>query len=80
MRGQLGSDAVAIRKAFDAIDTDKSGTIDIKELRSLLGDETAETISELINEISGKQEDEISFQLFFTAMTKGLSYLFVGVS
>jgi hypothetical protein len=71
MRGQLGSDAVAIRKAFDAIDTDKSGFIDIKDLMSLLGDDAFAMFQDLIKESKEQSQSKISFQTFFSAMTKG---------
>jgi hypothetical protein len=69
MRGQLGSDAVAIRKAFNAIDKNCNGCIDMLEVQALLGDEAADVFKQLINEVAPNSKEKIEFQTFFAVMT-----------
>jgi calcium-dependent protein kinase len=71
MRGQLGKDAVAIRKAFDAIDADKSGSIGHEKVKALLGEENAKAFAELFSHSGVALERTITFQDFFKAMTSG---------
>jgi Ca2+-binding EF-hand superfamily protein len=76
MQGLLGSDAVAIRKAFDAIDTDKDGLIDVDGVRALLGEETAKTFADLFTQSGIASDGKVSFKTFLQAMTSGMLFLF----
>lgn len=70
-REKLMSDD-ALKKAFEVYDTDKSGAIDAKELRNILGGESGfddKVWAEIINEVDKNGDGEIELAEFIAMMT-----------
>lgn len=62
----------SLRKAFEVYDTDKSGAIDAKELRTILGGETGfddQVWNDIIREVDKNGDGEIELNEFITMMT-----------
>jgi len=74
-RDKMMSDE-SLRKAFEVYDTDKSGAIDAKELRTILGGETGfedNVWNEIIKEVDKNGDGEIELGEFISMMTgKGM--------
>lgn len=62
----------SLKKAFEIQDTDKSGAIDAKELRTILGGETGfddNVWNEIIKEVDKNGDGEIELAEFIQMMT-----------
>ena len=70
--GLTEEDIVEIKEAFDLFDADKSGQIDIEELRQALknlGIETKnQTLQKMIADLDTDKSGKISFEEFFEMM------------
>lgn len=71
MRGQLSVDADSIRKAFDAIDQDKDGFLDSKEIAKIMetsGANVGQVVRDIMCEVDKNGDGRISFEEFMQAM------------
>ena len=66
--GATEQDVIALKECFDIFDTDKSGKLDLEELRNAivaLGlEQNAQKIMNLLSDIDSNHDNEIEFEEF----------------
>ena len=67
--GKLGPEAAAIRKAYETFDTEKKGYIELIEIKSVLSDTAAKTLTELIKQVDKNTDGRVTFATFLNALT-----------
>jgi Ca2+-binding EF-hand superfamily protein len=75
--GLTEDEVLEIKEAFDLFDTDKSGAIDIDELRTALKnlgiDAKNQTLTNMLNDLDKNKSGQIDFEEFIDMMTAKIS-------
>jgi hypothetical protein len=68
-KGLLGPQLVAIRTAFGVFDYEHRGFIELLEVKVLLGEDAADTFTELVRHVDRLNDGRITFDVFLSALT-----------